>query len=165
MIALKIKTVDEFLGGDARIAANSAQHFASQVWAGAEAFGPSGYAIAPPARNGPAFEPPTGDIAAAKGRGKAQKADTKSKADTGKGAPPKAVQNIAENRCRGFNAGKCGACTNGRICPKNAKYLHYCTQCGAKHPVTECTIAQKRPAAGAWGDGWKKNKRGNWVKK
>ena len=53
-IALKIKTVDNFLGGDARVAANSAQHLASPVWAGVEAFGHGGYNITPPAHNGPA---------------------------------------------------------------------------------------------------------------
>ena len=79
MIALKVKTVDDFLGGDARIAANSAQHFASPVWAGAEAFGSGGYSITPPARNGPAYEAPTGVKAAAKGNGKAEKGDAKSK--------------------------------------------------------------------------------------
>ena len=119
MIALKNKTVDDFLGGDARIAANSAQHFASQVWAGAEAFGSGGYNITPPARNGPAFEAPTGDKAAGKGKGKAEKADAKSKAEKagkGAGAP---VLNTVENRCRTFNAGGCGQCAKGtRTCPR-----------------------------------------------
>ena len=77
------------------------------------------------------------------------------------------MANIAENRCRSFNAGGCSQGTKNRICPRNPRLVHYCTHCGGKHPVTECTQAKKRDnkAAGAWGDGWIKNKKGKWVQK
>ena len=159
LIALKIKTVDNFLGGDARIAPNAAQHFASQAWAGVEALSGAGYNITPPARGGPAYEAPTGAKAKGKGGGKAEggKGDAKGKATV---AP---VANIDGNRCAGFNKGKCTETGAKRIWPKNPRLVHYCSNCGGKHPAYECPTPKKNKQS--WGnDGWVK-KKGKWVQK
>ena len=119
---------------------------ASPVWAGIEAFGHGGFNITPPAHNGPAYEAPTGAKAVGKGAGKAGKAD-KTKA-----VAIKVPDNTVANRCRGFNGGTCGESTTKRICPRNAKLVHYCTNCGAKHPATECTQRPPKNKTKPWGD-------------
>ena len=161
MIAIKIKSVDDFLGGDARVAATSAQHLASPAWAGVEAFNHGGYQnIAPPAPNGPAFEPPTG--AKGKGAGKAGKADkSQAVAAKVKATPPAAVPNIPGNRCKGFNSGHCNDFVGKRVCSRSAKFVHYCSWCGGKHPVSACTSTNKN----APGNQANKNAPGTWNPK
>ena len=155
MIALKAKTVDNFLGGDARIAANSAQHLASPAWAGVEAYGHGGYSIAPPAQSGPAFVPPA---QIGKGEGKGGKAAKGKAAAAVKPPVVKAAENIPANRCRGFNAGSCNETGPKRTCPRNARCVHFCSTCGGKHAATECPQKVKDKK-------WDKNASGTWNAK
>ena len=140
------------------MAPNTAQHLASPVWAGVEAFGHGGYSIAPPAQTGPAFVAQTG--VKGKGDGKGGKAD-KSKAAAAAGKPVviKAADNKPENRCRGFNAGGCTETGARRMCPRNAKCVHYCSVCGGKHSALEC------PQSKAKDKKWDKNAPGTWNAK
>ena len=52
-----------------------------------------------------------------------------------------------------------------RICSRNPKLVHYCSHCGGKHAVSECTqLKDSKKQKQPWGNaGWIQNKKGKWI--
>jgi hypothetical protein len=110
---------------------------------------------------------------AATGKGKkADKGKAKGKGD-GPAVQPqakKAPENIAANRCIGFNNGRCKGGEHDpkdkkRVCPIRPHLLHTCSKCGGKHAWPDCTqvspadksaIGRNPKDKGNWND-WKKD--------